>query len=799
MAEYLQQPAKPSKKGIEGLPDDFEKDALINWKMGSEAWAKQLDREVEDLEFQVPDLQWDSDARSARAGASINGVAYSSRPMLSVPKINQPLNIVRNQMQSAHMGVSITPLSSDAEDETAEIYQDLYRSIETDPDYPAKHARNWAFDRGLQAGRGWYLVKRVYDDSTPEDLFDQKIVVTRILHQESVIMDPSATADDFSDAGWAFMTYWKPYEDFKREYPDATISDGDGFDVSVVNETVPGWARGGDGEKKAVQVGEYYFKHYNPREITSADGSQTRIMHDANVCRYVVAPGGSKGFEVLEKDDLQNPNIPLIPFLASELIPFDEERRIFGMVRPARDPLKIYNYATTTLVERTSLEPKAPYTLDPRQIEGYEGVWKQANTRAFSYLPAKAILDGQLVGMPQRTPVDTSALMPSVLLLEQADQMIQSASSTPDPVLGKSRKDQSGKAIERLQGQSEASNSGFIYRFAEITLRYEARVIMAWIPKTYDRPGRIAQVQNVQGEVRKVMLNAPFVTDEKGRPIQTDTNGRPLPASPTSSTPPPMGGPMTTTQNPKPKKPKFYDFSRGIYGVAISIGKSYKSQMDEAADQIGMFIERDPEMAAILMPMFLRNQSWSGAKEAAELAKEYRQLKFPTIGQDKEDAESPEMLKGQLQQMQAELQKMQQAGQAMQQALETKQAEQQAKIQAAQIDAQAKAQAEHARAQADAQTEQMKVQAEAAAAAAQAELEVRLAEMTAASDAQIAAMKEQAETQRLLLEQKFEAMQAQLDRAAAEKMAVHQAEQSEHMADREDMRAESEGAESREK
>lgn len=768
------------------LPDNFEQDALANWKSGSEAWAKQLDREIEDLKFQVPDLQWDSDARSARSGASINGVSYSSRPMLSVPKINQPLNIVRNQMQSANMSVSITPKSADADDETAEVYQDLYRSIENDPDYPAKHARNWAFDRGLQAGRGWYLVKRVYDDSTPEDLFDQKIVLTRILHQETVVIDPSATADDFSDAGWAFMTYWKPYEDFKREYPKATISNGDSFDVAAVNETVPGWARGGEGEKKAVQVGEYYFKHYTPREVTSADGSQTRTLHDQNVCRYVVAPGGQKGFEVLEKDDLQNPNIPLIPFLASELIPFDDERRIFGMVRPARDPLKIYNYATTTLVERTSLEPKAPYTLDPRQIEGFEGVWRQANTRSFSYLPAKAIIDGQLVGMPQRTPVDTSALMPSVLLLEQADQMIQSASSTPDPVLGKSRKDQSGKAIERLQGQSEASNSGFIYRFAEITLRYEARVIMAWIPKTYDRVGRIAQIQNVRGEVRKVMLNAPFVPDERGRPVQTDTNGRPLPMSPTSQTPPPMGGPMSTTQPQKPKKPKFYDFSRGIYGVAISIGKSYKSQMEEAADQIGMFIEKDPEMAVIMMPMFLRNQSWSGSKEAADLATEYRELKFPTIGKDKDDTESPEMLKSQLQQAQQQIQQMQQAGQAMQQELETKQAEQQAKIQAAQIDAQAKAQLEQSKAQSTIQTEQMKAQAEAAAQAAQAELEVRLQEMKAESDREIAAMKEQAETQRLLLEQRFAEMQARLDREAAEKMAEHQAEQSRMMADRED-------------
>lgn len=708
------------------LPEGFERQALTNWKVAVSARSESLIREKEDLRMMVPDLQWDPAARAARAGTTIDGIPIPERSCLSSPKLLQPISIIRNQMQSANMGILISPLSADAKADTAEIYQDLYRSIERDPDDPASQARNWAFDRALQAGTGWYRVATVYDPAS-DDPFDQKIVIQRILYQDAVLIDPSATKMDYSDAQWAFLTYWKPLVDFKREWPNANVSSGDSFDIEGLNASVPGWAKGTTGSE-AVQVGEYFFKHYRKVTKKSRDG-RTREAQEPYVCRYLLAPGGDDGFEILEKDDLNSPNIPLIPVTGTELQTFDEKRRIYGIIHQARDPLKMHIYALNNLTETVALLPKAPYTLDPRQIEGYEGAWKQANVRTFPYLPARAIIDGQLIGMPQRTMIDGASLTPSMMLMQEADELIQSATATPDPVLGKTGKDQSGKAIERLQGQSEASNSGYLYNFAEVTLRYEAKVVMGMIPKIYDRPGRIAHVTDVQGEVRKVMLNAPYI-EQGDQMIQLPDGGQQLQA--------------------QGIKPKFYDFSKGIYGEAVNIGKSHASQMQEAADQIAMFVEKDPEMGIVLAPDYLRNQSWYGHKEAAKLAEEYRAIKFPQIGK-KNDKETVESLKAQIEQMQAQMQQAQQAAQQMQAQLQTDQAKQQATIQKAQIEAQSRAADTQTNAQIDMKLAEIETRAK-----------MQIEQLQSQTEIQVAMLKEQAETERLMMQQKFEALQARL-------------------------------------
>lgn len=739
MAEY----AEKSEKRPEGL----EREALANWNLGVESWQNQLDREIEDLRLQVPDMQWDEGARKSRQGAAVDGLISPPRPCLAVPKTEQPIRLILNQMQSSHMGVGIHPLSEDADDDTAEVYADLYRSIERDPDAPAQQARYWGFDRSTRAGRGWYRVTTAYDESTP-DPFDQKILIERILHQSSVVIDPSATRADYSDARWAFISAWVPWSRFKQEYPDSVLVEADSaspegtFDLCAMTDQTPDWVKI-NADSKAVQVAEYFCKKYKPKTITAKDGRK-RTTTETTLMRYVLGPGGEDGLQILDEMEWYGPDIPLIPCVGNELQPFDDERRIFGMYRPMRDSAQIFNFAATTLVERTAMEPKAPYTLDPRQIEGYEQAWAQANTRNFPYLPAKLIIDGQAVSAPQRTAVDTSALMPSVLLLQQADQFIQSASSTPDAVLGKDYADKSGKAIKALQGQSEASTSNYLQNFADITMRYEAKVVMGMIPKIYDRPGRIAQVLNDQGEIRKVMLNMPY----------TETPDKKLVPAPQ------LPGGMTTTAGKPAPKPKFYDFSKGIYGVAITIGKTFQSRKEAGQELLISIMEKDPQLGVVLSPLLLRFMDGPGMKEAAELAKEFRDKQFPGIGQPKDGTETPEMLKSQVQQMQAEMEQMRAAGQKMQQALETKEVETQAKIQAAEIAARAKA-----------ESEQSKAQTEAASAAAQAELEVRLQEMKAESDREIAAMKEQAETQRLLLEQKFAAIQAELNRQAADRAA----------------------------
>ena len=748
-------------------PENFEEEALQNWELGTDSTKKQAEREKEDLSWQVPENQWDDSARTARSGSALGGIAIPARPMLSIPKIKQPLALVANQFRAADLGVNIHPISDDANDDTAEVYQDLYRAIERDSN--AKQARWWAFDRVSQAGRGWYRFNTEYDDQS-SDPFDQKVVIERILYQSAVVMDPSATKADCSDAGWAFLSAWLPIEVFKRRWPNAKLSQNEsasGIDrmkLEDICSATPNWVKD-TGEKKAVQVAEYWKKVYTQEEVKSADGTLTRTKEKVTLMWHVMAPGGAHGLEVVEEQEWNGDDIPLIPAFGTELQPFDDERRYEGMVRPARDGQRLYNFTASTAVEKMASLPKSPWLTDVESIEDYEDVWQQSNTRLLSYLPYRSFKDGKQLAPPQRVQDDGAGLQAIMVILNQADEFIQSSTATPDPVLGKrNSKSESGRAIQALQGQSEAANSAFIQNFADVTMMYEAKVGIGMIRRIYDRPGRMARVLNIQGEGRPVILNQDFVMEGgKPRAIQAPPASVGIPGMP----PPPAEG------------VKRYDLSKGYYGVSVTIGKSFNTKREQGVELLNAIMERAPELGIALAPIMLRFMDGPGMKEAAEIAKEFRDKQMPGLGKPKDGQESPDQLKSMLEAAKAQIEQMQQAGAELQ-----KEVEQQ-----------------RAKAEADVAKVEIKAAAEGQNAQAEAMLKAKLAEIEAQAQERLEAMRAEAEMRRQDdqqafemalkgLEMKFEAQQASLDRQAAEKAAMHAAEQADAAADREDMRAE---------
>ena len=130
--------------------------------------------------------------------------------------------------------------------------------------------------------------------------------------------------------------------------------------------------------------------------------------------------------------------IPIIPVLGRELQPFDGERRFVGMIRPAKDGQRLFNYAASNAVEIAALEPRAPFLMAEGQNEGYERMWEQANTRNFPSLIYKpTTIAGQPAPPPQRVPVDASRMSTSMALMQQADAFIQTTTAVFDPALGR--------------------------------------------------------------------------------------------------------------------------------------------------------------------------------------------------------------------------------------------------------------------------------------------------------------------------------------------------------------------------
>jgi flagellar biosynthesis GTPase FlhF len=287
------------------------------------------------------------------------------------------------------------------------------------------------------------------------------------------------------------------------------------------------------------------------------------------------------------------------------------------------------------------------------QEEGHEEEWQLANVRNFPYLRYRNVsLNGTPAPPPQRTQVDTSRLGPSMLLLQQAREFIHQGTGAFESALGQqSPNAKSGRAILALQNQHETGSSHFLDNLAEISLTYEAKVILDLIPHIYDRPGRIARILDKEDEPKTVMLNAPFTMNpQTKRPQPAPMPGIPMPGQMPGQMPA-MPGQMPGMPGMPgmlgPKKPaENYDLRKGRYGVTVSIGKSYKSRREQGADEMGNLFQANPALFPILGDIYLKFRDFPGHLEASERVK--KMLPPPLQAQDA--GPDPQQLQQQLQQ-----------------------------------------------------------------------------------------------------------------------------------------------------
>lgn len=609
-------------------------EALDRFQLCVAAEDKQRARELEDLKFQVPELQWPDYVESSRKSQIVNGVSLAQRPMLSISKLDQPIGLVLNQEKAAHLGVQVHPLTESADQETAEVLQGLYRAIEVDS--RANLARSWGFERFVKAGRGAYRILKEYDEDSDHPS-DQKIVIKRIYQQGSVYMDPAASEPDCSDAEYAFIVEDVPLARYKRLYKDSKLANYSDEDFVALGNDHAGWITG-DGEARAVRVCEYFHLEFDTEDVTWEGGGrqkQTRIVH---WCKL-------NAIEALETEIWDGKYIPIV-FLQKELIPFDGDKRCVGMIGPNKDAQRLFNYAASGSVEAAALEPKAPFDVDPEEIAGYEQWWQQANTRNFPYLPRRKYVNGQPMGPIQRIQADTSKMQVNAMLLQQANEFIHAGTFTPDSALGNSSPNARTKGgTLALQQQSELANSHWLDVLAEVGMTHEARVVLDLIPFVYDRPGRVARILDLENNPKQVMFNAPFTLQGK-RPV----------AAPQQ----PPGMPQQAPAQPQQTQSdvKHYDLTKGRYGVTVTIGKAYKSRLEEGKNELAMLFQAEPQLFQLLGDLYLKFADFPGHQEAAERMKRM----LPPQAQDQEGQDDPklqlEQAKGALQQMQTQMQEM---------------------------------------------------------------------------------------------------------------------------------------------
>ena len=694
-------------------PDtDFLTTARERFKLADEADTQQQQRERDDLAFYAGE-QWPADIENARKGQpAISGMpAVPARPTLVIDKVREPVRQIQNQVRGSDIGIELVPADDFGDlgitpDETeVTLREGLIRRLQRASQ--AQDARQWAADRAVIAGRGYYLVMTRF---LPGKTWDQEVYVHRIYNQAGVLLDPSHTAPDGSDADWEFMGTWVPWDRYGAEHP--TLADGSenpcaGADESgftSMAERYPTWYRA-DGHHRAVRVVDYWYTERStvtyavltdgtvvdqdqvPKGVTPID---TRI-DVVKTIKWVKIGGG---VHELGKTDWAGPDMPIVKVLGEELQPYDEQRRAEGMVRPMRESGRGFNYMASKAVEVLGLSPIPLLQLDPEAIDQYEEWYKVLNTRTLPYAPYRTYDDqGRQLNPPHRLPVDPN-IQPIMQALIMFDQAVQTTTAVHDPALG--RTDPSVKSAKHAQfliEQASQSTSNFLDNLAR-SMRYEGQIENNLLYPIYGaRPGRMVRILTGDGENQMMVL---------GDPAQ-----------------------QAQAQQERAKAAKVGKLTKDAhFNVIVKISKNAENRRMQESSALGELIAAEPQMMGWFGDLYFSARDIPNRKQLAERAKVMLAPPIQQMLQAKEQGkEMDPAAQAEIQQLQQQLQELTEIAGKMDQALKTSQAEQQAKVAI-----------EQGKAETQLQIEQGKAEAQTRIAQLEAERDLLLADKTAATE-----------------------------------------------------------------
>jgi len=639
-------------------------EARQRWQRAADASDAQRRSILEAKQFRAGD-QWPPEIKIQRAGGSgISGQApQPPRPCLTIDRLSQPVRTVSNAIRSANFSITVVPNGHGADEATAAIFKGIIRSIQSQA--RAAGPIEWAADSAAEAGLGWFRLRTRYVPADPAqpgpELFDQEILVERILNPLTVYVDPTATLPTRSDAQWLFVTEDVSRDEFQRRFPGAEVASLDEFEAIG---DLKSWVT-----EDTIRIAEYWRIDYESVCVWQlADGSvgQGDPPDDVQQQREVQVPRVRcsiiDAVEELAAYDWLGSHIPLIPILGEELN-VDGAVILRGVIQEGMDAQRMVNYMYSAAIETVALAPKAPLLVAEGQLEGYEQLWQQANRYNYSYLPYKPTsLSGQPVPPPQRQtaepPIDAM-----VLMLAKSEDAIKATTGLWDPSLGNtSPRERSGRAIRFLQQQGELGSSNYLDNVSR-ALVYAGEQLVELIPKIYTRPGRLVEILGADDLPQGILLGQPFTTQQ----------GQPVPVSPEQ-------------QAMRQGLVQFYDLSKGRYSVTVDVGKAYATKRDEAASLLGDMLSQNPQLLQVFGDIFFSDLDFEGAQE---IASRMRKMLPPQL-QPQSDQPSPEQQQAQITQLQQAAQAMSQQLQQQQQVIQAKEIESQRDLQKAQIDQQTK-------------------------------------------------------------------------------------------------------------
>lgn len=562
-------------------------EALERFENVSTAENDQRTKAIEDANFaHSEDGQWEDSAKEKRR----------DRPRYTLNRVAGALDQVNGDQRQNRTQIKVRPRTGGTKD-IAKIKMGLSRSIENKSD--AESIYDAAFDETITSGYGgWRLLTQFSGDSS----FDQEIVIAPVKSAaSSMYFDTSAEKYDKRDALWAFYIKDVDTSVFKRDYPGAAVTDFS--DAMYYAGSCNGWFR-----QNKVRIAEYWKVELVDAEIgLMSDGRTLNLTEEKDVIDELAAQTPAitvlkrrktkirkvqsyimNGAEILEGPmDWAGKYIPLVP-VYGRTYNIEGKEHIRGMVRIAKDPQRIYNYATSTAIEATALAPKDPIWITAKQALGHEDKLKSFNTTNSPFMLYNT--DAEAPGAPQRTgaPAVQQALLQQQ---SQASMDIYAATGIQPPSLGINPEMQSGKAIIAQQKMGDRSTFVFSDNLHK-SIKYTGDILEDLMPRIYDTQ-RIVTILNFDGSTEDVKINAEAVSNFNETILDEET-----------------GEPVIVN-----------DLSVGEYETYIEAGPAYNTLREESAQQLIELVSASPRFEALAMDMIAKNLN---ILESEELTKRLR-------------------------------------------------------------------------------------------------------------------------------------------------------------------------------
>src|SRR5579871_3735276 len=180
--------------------------AIERFKLAAEAdesWRMDC---LDDLDFSIGN-QWPLTIQTIRE--------KDGRPCLVMDQIQQSIRLVCNQYRQQPPSITINPVGSGADVETAEIIQGCVRHIEVNSDAQVVYEKT---HEGMV--RTGFHSCRILSEYADDDSDEQDIVIEWIKNGFSVYWQPGVEQEK---ARWCFIISDVPHDTFVAEYPQSKL------------------------------------------------------------------------------------------------------------------------------------------------------------------------------------------------------------------------------------------------------------------------------------------------------------------------------------------------------------------------------------------------------------------------------------------------------------------------------------------------------------------------------------------------------------------------------------------------